>query len=258
MRTVRRPGQGAGTPSPQAGQPGSSRADPTGMGGPHGQETAQDPRGLPSLPRRHPRQPCHHRGIDHRRATCSETGPCGSEEGRAEKGSHNREYLAARPILLLGKRARPVREGVVGSGPAPLAPRPTAYLVSRQLRQRRPGVAAQPGTHSGRRPTTSSPATTPKAVPYGIYDLAANTGWVNVGTDHDTAVFAAESLAPLVAVGRHRLPERQPVADHCRRWWLQRLPLPAVEDRTGRAGRRDRPGDHRLPPPTGHLEMESR
>ncbi|MEC3982883.1 ISAzo13 family transposase, partial [Amycolatopsis sp. H20-H5] len=31
-------------------------------------------------------------------------------------------------------------------------------------------------------------------VPYGIYDLAANTGWVNVGTDHDTATFAVESI----------------------------------------------------------------
>ncbi|WP_392839629.1 ISAzo13 family transposase [Streptomyces sp. LN500] len=33
-----------------------------------------------------------------------------------------------------------------------------------------------------------------KAVPYGIYDLAANTGWVNVGTDHDTAASAVESI----------------------------------------------------------------
>ena len=33
-----------------------------------------------------------------------------------------------------------------------------------------------------------------KVVPYGIYDLAANTGWVNVGTDHDTAAFAVESI----------------------------------------------------------------
>lgn len=32
-----------------------------------------------------------------------------------------------------------------------------------------------------------------KAIPYGIYDLAAKTGWVNVGTDHDTAAFAVES-----------------------------------------------------------------
>lgn len=33
-----------------------------------------------------------------------------------------------------------------------------------------------------------------RAVPYGIYDVAANTGWVNVGTDHDTAAFAVQSL----------------------------------------------------------------
>jgi hypothetical protein len=33
-----------------------------------------------------------------------------------------------------------------------------------------------------------------KAVPYGVYDLTANTGWVNVGTDHDTAAFAVESI----------------------------------------------------------------
>ena len=29
-----------------------------------------------------------------------------------------------------------------------------------------------------------------KAVPYGIYDVGANTGWVSVGVDHDTASFA--------------------------------------------------------------------
>jgi hypothetical protein len=33
-----------------------------------------------------------------------------------------------------------------------------------------------------------------RALPYGIYDVTANTGWVNVGTDHDTAAFAVESL----------------------------------------------------------------
>ncbi len=35
---------------------------------------------------------------------------------------------------------------------------------------------------------------TGKAVPYGIYDVAANAGWVNVGTDGDTAAFAVESI----------------------------------------------------------------
>lgn len=33
-----------------------------------------------------------------------------------------------------------------------------------------------------------------QAIPYGIYDLAHNTGWVNVGIDHDTCVFAVESI----------------------------------------------------------------
>jgi transposase len=33
-----------------------------------------------------------------------------------------------------------------------------------------------------------------KAIPYGIYDIAANTGWVSVGTDHDTAAFAVASI----------------------------------------------------------------
>jgi transposase len=31
-------------------------------------------------------------------------------------------------------------------------------------------------------------------VPYGIYDMTANTGWVNVGVDHDTAAFAVASI----------------------------------------------------------------
>ena len=39
-----------------------------------------------------------------------------------------------------------------------------------------------------------------KGIPYGVYDLTANTGWVSVGIAHDTAQFAAESL---------------------RRWWQQ-------------------------------------
>ena len=32
------------------------------------------------------------------------------------------------------------------------------------------------------------------AVPYGVYDLASNEGWVSVGVDHDTARFAAASI----------------------------------------------------------------
>jgi Rhodopirellula transposase DDE domain len=39
-----------------------------------------------------------------------------------------------------------------------------------------------------------------KAIPYGVYDLGANAGWVSVGCDHDTAAFAVATL---------------------RRWWQQ-------------------------------------
>jgi hypothetical protein len=33
-----------------------------------------------------------------------------------------------------------------------------------------------------------------KAIPYGVYDVTNNQGWVNVGIDHDTAFFAAASI----------------------------------------------------------------
>ena len=34
----------------------------------------------------------------------------------------------------------------------------------------------------------------PRAFPYGVYDLGRNSGFVNVGTDHDTAAFAVASI----------------------------------------------------------------
>jgi len=47
-----------------------------------------------------------------------------------------------------------------------------------------------------------------RAVPYGIYDLAANSGWVSVGVDHDTAAFAVNSIRQWWrSVGRARYPE---------------------------------------------------
>ena len=33
-----------------------------------------------------------------------------------------------------------------------------------------------------------------KAIPYGVYDIESNEGWVNVGINHDTAQFAAHSI----------------------------------------------------------------
>ncbi len=47
-----------------------------------------------------------------------------------------------------------------------------------------------------------------KAVPYGVYDVKRNEGWVNVGIDHDTAEFAVESIRKWWKfMGRVRYPE---------------------------------------------------
>ena len=46
-----------------------------------------------------------------------------------------------------------------------------------------------------------------RAIPYGVYDLAANTGWVSVGVDHDTAAFAVQSIRRWwQQIGRRRYP----------------------------------------------------
>ena len=46
-----------------------------------------------------------------------------------------------------------------------------------------------------------------KAIPYGIYDVASNEGFVSVGVDHDTPVFAAKSIeAWWTKVGQSRYP----------------------------------------------------
>lgn len=46
-----------------------------------------------------------------------------------------------------------------------------------------------------------------KAIPYGIYDLASNDGFVSVGVDHDTPVFAVKSIeAWWTQVGEQRYP----------------------------------------------------
>ena len=48
----------------------------------------------------------------------------------------------------------------------------------------------------------------PKAIPYGVYDLTRNEGWVSVGIDHDTARFATASIARWWRkMGRKRYPQ---------------------------------------------------
>jgi len=47
-----------------------------------------------------------------------------------------------------------------------------------------------------------------RAVPYGVYDLAANAGWVSVGVNHDTAAFAVQTIRRWWAeVGSARYPD---------------------------------------------------
>ncbi len=51
-----------------------------------------------------------------------------------------------------------------------------------------------------------------KAIPYGVYDLAANDGFVSVGVDHDTPVFAVTSIeAWWNGVGAKRYPEAREI-----------------------------------------------
>ncbi|MBI3395935.1 MAG: ISAzo13 family transposase, partial [Spirochaetia bacterium] len=53
---------------------------------------------------------------------------------------------------------------------------------------RRKGTAHRVKSHDFPDPSV------PRAYPYGIYDLGQNAGFVNVGTDHDTATFAVASI----------------------------------------------------------------
>jgi len=47
-----------------------------------------------------------------------------------------------------------------------------------------------------------------RAVPYGVYDIAGNTGWVSVGIDHDTAAFATNAIRSWwQLMGRARYPK---------------------------------------------------
>ena len=96
-----------------------------------------------------------------------------------------------------------------------------------------------------------------KAIPYGVYDLAANAGWVNVGTDHDTAAFAVESIRRWWnAAGRAAYPGARRLlitADaggsngyRTRAWKAELAALRAA----GRAR------GHGMPLPAGDIEME--
>ena len=82
-----------------------------------------------------------------------------------------------------------------------------------------------------------------RAVPYGVYDIAANQGWVSVGIGHDTASFAVESIRRWWRrMGRKRYPQakRLMITADCggsngSRVRLWKLELQNFADQTGLA-----------------------
>ena len=62
-----------------------------------------------------------------------------------------------------------------------------------------------------------------KAIPYGVYDLTHNQGWVSVGIDHDTAQFAHRRYWSVVEENGTSPPSScHRTVDHGRRRWQQR------------------------------------
>ena len=51
-----------------------------------------------------------------------------------------------------------------------------------------------------------------KAIPYGVYDITNNKGWVNIGIDHDTSEFAVESIRKWwISMGREVYPNAKKI-----------------------------------------------
>ena len=82
-----------------------------------------------------------------------------------------------------------------------------------------------------------------RAAPYGIYDLAENTGWVSVGVDHDTASFAVATIRRWWhAMGQERYPQAKRLmitadggGSNGSRLRLWKLELQTMADETGLA-----------------------
>jgi hypothetical protein len=71
-----------------------------------------------------------------------------------------------------------------------------------------------------------------KAIPYGVYDVGANDGFVSVGVDHDTPKFAVTTIeAWWKQVGAERYPKAREIFHHRRRGRQQRVPLARLEVR---------------------------
>ena len=71
-----------------------------------------------------------------------------------------------------------------------------------------------------------------KAVPYGVYDVAANTGFVSVGITSDTAEFAVEAIRTwLGRMGRQRVSKCARTDDYGGLWRFKWCACAALEGR---------------------------
>jgi hypothetical protein len=97
-----------------------------------------------------------------------------------------------------------------------------------------------------------------RAIPYGVFDLAANAGWVGVGCDHDTAEFAVATIRSWWRhMGRKRYPNAKRLlitadgggsnSSRSRTW---------LEGGVAGVGRRTGDGDIGLPLSAGHEQVE--
>lgn len=97
----------------------------------------------------------------------------------------------------------------------------------------------------------------PKAIPFGVYDLAANEGVVVVGDDHDNAAFAVATIGRWWdMVGRVAYPGAHRLLITADAGGVQRVPGPGVEGRARPARGPRRHRHHRVPVPAGHEQVE--
>jgi hypothetical protein len=90
-----------------------------------------------------------------------------------------------------------------------------------------------------------------RAVPYGVYDIAGNAGWVSVGIDHDTASFAVNAIRRWwQTMGRARYPEARSLVITAEQWRSRAV----MEARTAGSGQRTRRDHHRLSSAAWHQQ----
>ena len=96
-----------------------------------------------------------------------------------------------------------------------------------------------------------------KAIPYGVYDIANNVGFVNVGLDHDTAPLAVNSIRTYWReMGQARFPQAEKwlITADCGGSNSYRTKLWKLELQKNRGRIRNR--NHRLPLSTGNKQVE--